>query len=69
MTSEAPRVLSVTEAAEVLGIHRDTAYRLIAAGEFPVRTLRIGRQIRVPSVALDAYLSGDEGRSTGAAPG
>jgi excisionase family DNA binding protein len=43
-------VLSVAEAAELLGISRALAYELAARGELP--TLRLGRRIVVPRVAL-----------------
>jgi excisionase family DNA binding protein len=47
-------VLSVTEAAEILGISRDLAYDLTARGELP--SLRLGRRILVPRRALLALL-------------
>ncbi|MGH9169716.1 MAG: helix-turn-helix domain-containing protein [Acidimicrobiales bacterium] len=43
-------VLSVSEAAELLGISRDLAYDLAARGELP--TLRLGRRIVVPRARL-----------------
>ena len=54
-------VLTMTEAAQVLGIDRSTAYELHKRGEFPVRVLTIGRRLKVPRVALDRYLSGGGG--------
>jgi excisionase family DNA binding protein len=45
-------LVSVAEAAEILGIHSTTAYNLIRKGEFPVRTFRVGKNIRVPKAAL-----------------
>lgn len=42
--------LSVEEAAQVLGISRAHAYELAQQGEIP--TLRLGRRIVVPRVAL-----------------
>ncbi|MFG1820393.1 helix-turn-helix domain-containing protein [Kribbella sp. NPDC049174] len=45
------KFLSITEAAEILGLSRMTLYRVIAAGEFP--TVRVGRRLFVPGQALD----------------
>jgi excisionase family DNA binding protein len=46
--------LSVTEAADVLGISRAFAYELVARGELPC--VRLGRRLVVPRKALDALL-------------
>lgn len=46
--------LTVPEAARLLGIGRDAAYRAAARGELP--TLRVGRRILVPVAALDRML-------------
>ncbi|MGO9558272.1 MAG: helix-turn-helix domain-containing protein [Acidimicrobiales bacterium] len=45
-----PLVLSVCEAAKLLGISKDLAYDLVARGELP--SLRLGRRIVVPTKAL-----------------
>jgi excisionase family DNA binding protein len=50
-------VLSVREAAALLGISKDLAYDLVARGELP--SLRLGRRIVVPRRALIAFLGGD----------
>jgi len=50
-------VLTVREAAELLGISKDLAYELIARGELPA--LRLGRRVVVPTRALRS-LAGDE---------
>lgn len=47
---------SVPEAAERLGIHRDTAYTLIYENRFPVAVYRIGTAIRIKVADLDAFL-------------
>lgn len=44
-------LLSVTEAAAVLGVGRTTAYELIAAGQ--LETVHIGRCARVPAAAVE----------------
>jgi excisionase family DNA binding protein len=43
-------VLTVAEAAKLLGISRAFAYELVSRGELPV--IRLGRRIVVPKVAL-----------------
>jgi excisionase family DNA binding protein len=48
-------VLSVPEAARVLGISRAFAYELVARGDLP--HLRFGRRIVVPCIALEALLT------------
>ena len=50
-------VLTITEAAEVLGISRAFAYELAARGELPV--IRLGRRRLVPRKALLAMLGED----------
>ena len=54
MTRDGRLVLSVTEAAGLLGISRGLAYELVARGELP--SLRLGRRILVPRRALVALL-------------
>lgn len=46
--------LSVEEAAEALGLSRAFAYEAVNRGEIP--SIRIGRRILVPRVALDRLL-------------
>ena len=50
-----PRLLTVRQAAEVLGLGRSTVYELIAAGE--LETVSIGRSRRVPLDALRAFVA------------
>jgi excisionase family DNA binding protein len=54
MTRDGRLVLSVTEAAGLLGISRGLAYELVARGELP--SLRLGRRIVVPRRALEDLL-------------
>lgn len=49
-------ILTVKELAEYLRIGRDSAYGLVRSGQ--IRSVRIGRQIRIPRAAVDVYLSG-----------
>ena len=52
MTRDMSTTVSVEVAGALLGISRTTAYRLVSCGEFPVAVLRVGRQLRVPTVPL-----------------
>ena len=51
---EAKLVLTVTEAAEVLGLSRGLAYELVRTGAIP--SIRFGRRLVVPKVRLEALL-------------
>ena len=53
--THASEVLTVEEAAEVLGISRGSAYRAVGQGEIPV--LRLGRRLVVPRAALARMLA------------
>lgn len=59
-TVEEIRALGVTcdlrTAAHVLGIGRSTAFELLRAKKFPVRTLKLGRVRRVPVSELLDYV-------------
>ncbi len=47
-------VLSINEAADVLGIARATVYRLLRAGE--IESVRVGKRQKFRPEDLDAYL-------------
>lgn len=47
-------VLTVEELAEALGIGRSTAYAAVRAGDIP--SIRVGRRLLVPRVALERLL-------------
>ena len=47
-------VLDIAEAAKLLGISRNSAYEAAARGELP--TIRIGRRLLVPKLALERML-------------
>ena len=51
-----PRTCTVEEAAKELGISRVSAYQAAKTGELP--TIKIGKRILVPLVALDRMLEG-----------
>lgn len=48
---------TVPEAATVLGVSRNKAYRDVAAGVLP--SVRLGRTVRVPKAAIDKLLGQD----------
>jgi excisionase family DNA binding protein len=48
------KTLSVAQAGEVLGIGRSAAYQAARAGQIP--TIRIGRRLLVPIIALEEML-------------
>ena len=52
---ELPLTLRVEDLMPILDIGRNTAYELIRCGK--IRSLRIGKQLRVPKQALIDYLS------------
>ncbi len=52
--SDGRLVMSVTEAAGVLGISRGLAYELARTGQLP--SLRLGRRLVVPRAALLSWL-------------
>ncbi|MEZ4494689.1 MAG: excisionase family DNA-binding protein [Dehalococcoidia bacterium] len=47
-------LLSVSEAAQLLGIGRSKTYELVATGE--LATVRIGRSVRVPRAIVEGYV-------------
>jgi excisionase family DNA binding protein len=49
-------VYTVLEAGRLLGLTKNAAYVAAKRGDLP--TIRIGKQIRVPKVALHAMLEG-----------
>lgn len=52
---ELPLTLRVEDLMPVLGIGRNTAYELVRSGQ--IRSIRIGRQLRIPKEAVQEYLS------------
>jgi len=51
-------VYSVAEAGKRLGLSRGLMYEAIRTGQIP--SIRIGRRILIPCVALDRLLEGNE---------
>ena len=52
--SDLPMTLRVGNLMPILGIGRNTAYELIRSGQ--IRSVRVGRQIRIPREALLEFL-------------
>ncbi len=50
-----PLTLTVEEAGQVLRVGRNTAYELVRCGQ--LRSIKVGRQIRVPKDAVSDYLT------------
>ena len=55
---ELPLTLRVEDLMPILDIGRNTAYELIRCGK--IRSVRIGKQLRIPKQALIDYLSDDD---------
>ena len=56
---ELPLTLRVEDLMSILDVGRNTAYELVRCGT--IRSIRIGKQLRIPKDALVEYLS-DENR-------
>lgn len=56
---QAPLTITITEAAQRLGISKSHAYELAASGDLPA--LRLGRRVLVPLSALERLLASAEG--------
>ena len=54
-----PITLRVEDLMPVLGIGRNTAYELVRSGQ--IKSIRIGRQIRVPKDAVENFLKQNSG--------
>ncbi len=61
--SEDRRTYTVDEAAEILGIGRNSAYEAIRRGQIP--TLRFGRRVVVPREALEQLLRNTDSETAG----
>ncbi len=58
-----PVLLTPLEAAQVLGVGRTVAYRLLRSGAWPTPVIRVGQQYRIPRAPLLELI----GLSTGSA--
>ena len=53
--NDLPLALRVEDLMPILGIGRNTAYELVRSGQ--IRSIRVGRKIRIPKDAVAAFLS------------
>ena len=51
-----PLALSVDDLMDILNVGKNTAYSLVKSGQ--LRSIRIGRQLRIPRDALRGFLQG-----------
>lgn len=58
-----PAILTIPQIQEILGISRVMAYELAHRAGFPA--IRLGRCLRVPRAALEAWLSKQAGGGNG----
>ena len=52
--NDLPLALRVEDLMPILGIGRNTAYELVRSGQ--IRSIRVGRKIRVPKDAVATFL-------------
>jgi excisionase family DNA binding protein len=57
MVMVAPKFYSVEEVARILDVNPRTVYKMLHEGV--IRSVRAGRQIRIPQEALEAYARGE----------
>lgn len=59
-----PLVIPLAEAAELLGVSRAGAYRMVREGNFPVRVVRVGGErsgkLMVSRQRLEEYVNGPD---------
>ncbi len=52
-------LLTISEVADLLGVHRSTLYRTIGRAGLPLPLVRVGATMRVPRVAVERMLGGE----------
>ena len=52
-------LLTISEVADLIGVHRSTLYRTIGRASLPLPVVRVGATMRVPRAAVERMLSGD----------
>jgi len=62
-----PKLLRVEEAGRVLSLGRSKTYELVRDGVLP--SVRLGKVVRVPAAALEAWIAGLAAESAGASGG
>jgi excisionase family DNA binding protein len=63
-----PALLSVSQAARLLGVGRSTLYNGVRSGVSDVQVVRVGKQWRVPRVAVERLLDGRQPSAFAPAP-
>jgi excisionase family DNA binding protein len=58
-----PAVLTLPEAARLLGVGRTMAYQLVRNGQWPTPVVRMGRLIKIPKKLLLDFLGASGGAS------
>jgi excisionase family DNA binding protein len=53
-------LLTIREVAELVGVDPSTLYRTISRGDFPVPIVGFGDRIKVPRVAVEKLIYGDD---------
>lgn len=64
-----PVSVPLTDAGRAFGLSRDGAYYLLKRGEFPCRTIRVGRTTKVPRAELFRVLGITDGEPVEAVVG
>ena len=59
MTENGELLLSVAQAAALLGISKNLCYDLVSSGRIP--HVRLGRRVLISRVALEAWIAGESG--------
>ena len=59
--ADAPDVLDVASFAAICGIGRNAAYAAIARGD--IYSVKIGRSVRIPRLALEQFLLGPHAKN------
>lgn len=64
MTTTPSLLLSVAQAAELLGIHQTTAHALIRRGEFPVPVRKVGASYKVSRHLLEQWCNDQQAQAS-----
>ncbi len=61
-------LLSVREAATLLGMDPSTLYRAVKRGEVPFPVIQLGGRLRIPRAAIDRLIDGEVSRREATEP-
>ncbi len=56
----APLMISLSEAAALMGVHRTTVYNMYRSGEFPVPVVKFGTNLRIVRSHLMLFMATGE---------